>query len=258
MHDGQRVVLDAGTGLRTLMDEMGMALARGDTSVPSHLDLFVTHRHLDHVVGLPSLVSYTAQGGRVTTYCGNGEADELEQLVRLFLSPPLFPAPPDSLARIRAEAFGTQGSAAVGSLRIEGAPAKHPGEAAILLVHDAAGLLLAYAPDNELALWNASPDLDVWRRALAERLHAVPTLLHDAHWNDGESQAHAGWGHSSAQEATRFAIECEAQRLVLVHHHPNRSDDDVDRLLADCRALVQREGASLEIVAASEAMILEV
>jgi len=255
---GQRVVLDAGTGLRTLTDELGPALARGDESIPSHFDLFLTHRHLDHVIGLPFLVSYTAHGGRVTLHCGNGSADEMEHLVRQFMSPPLFPAPPDSLGRIRAETFGTRGRAAVGSVRVEGVPAKHPGEAAILLVHDAAGLLFAYAPDNELALWDARPDVEAWRSALVQHLRGVPVLLHDAHWIGDESQAHAGWGHSSAQEATRFALACEAQRLVLAHHHPNRSDAAVDVLLAECRALVQQEGASMEIVAASEDMILEV
>jgi hypothetical protein len=45
---------------------------------------------------------------------------------------------------------------------------------------------------------------------------------------------------------------------VLYHHKPERSDDEVDRRVDECRAFVAQEGGSLEIVAAAEGMTLTV
>jgi hypothetical protein len=46
------------------------------------------------------------------------------------------------------------------------------------------------------------------------------------------------------------------ERLVLFHHHPERTDDEVDRCVASCRELVKARGARLEVIAAAEGMTL--
>jgi ribonuclease BN (tRNA processing enzyme) len=67
-----------------------------------------------------------------------------------------------------------------------------------------------------------------------------------------------GWGHSTYDEAVELALEGGVERLVLYHHKPERSDDEVDRRADACRAFVAQEGGSLEIVAAAEGMTLTV
>jgi hypothetical protein len=42
--------------------------------------------------------------------------------------------------------------------------------------------------------------------------------------------------------------------LVLFHHDPQRTDEALDRIVTECRTLVQRAGASLEVVAAAEGL----
>jgi hypothetical protein len=53
-------------------------------------------------------------------------------------------------------------------------------------------------------------------------------------------------------------MEAEVERLVLFHHRPERTDDEVDRCLEACRTLVKSRGSRLEIVAAAEGMSLTV
>jgi hypothetical protein len=45
---------------------------------------------------------------------------------------------------------------------------------------------------------------------------------------------------------------------VLFHHKPERSDDEVDARVAECREMVKERGARLEVVAAAEGMTLTV
>ena len=51
-----------------------------------------------------------------------------------------------------------------------------------------------------------------------------------------------------------LALAAEVRTLVLFHHDPQRTDDALDRSVAECRELVRRAGASLEVVAAAEGL----
>ena len=62
----------------------------------------------------------------------------------------------------------------------------------------------------------------------------------------------------TALEATRFAMECVAGLLVLFHHHPDRSDEQMDAIVQECRELVAYSGSSLRVIAAWEGLTLTV
>lgn len=83
-------------------------------------------------------------------------------------------------------------------------------------------------------------------------------LVHDSMYTEDEYVEHRGWGHSRDRDAVELALDARAGTLVLFHHRPERSDDEVDRRVAECRAIVRSRGASLEVVAAAEGMTLEV
>jgi phosphoribosyl 1,2-cyclic phosphodiesterase len=55
-----------------------------------------------------------------------------------------------------------------------------------------------------------------------------------------------------------LALDADVERLVLFHHRPERSDEEVDRCVERCRAMVARRGRALEIIAAAEGMSLQV
>jgi ribonuclease BN (tRNA processing enzyme) len=73
-----------------------------------------------------------------------------------------------------------------------------------------------------------------------------------------EYRTFVGWGHSTHEQAVELALEAEVERLVLFHHRPERSDDEVDRCVEVCRALVDRRGGALQVLAAAEGMTLQV
>jgi ribonuclease BN (tRNA processing enzyme) len=61
-------------------------------------------------------------------------------------------------------------------------------------------------------------------------------LLHDGQYRDHEYGAHIGWGHSSIGDAMAFANKADVGRLVLFHHDPYHTDDDLDAVLAEAHA----------------------
>lgn len=251
--DGQApLILDAGTGIRGL----GAHLVATTRDEP--LTLMLTHRHSDHVLGLAHFAPMFAWRSSITVYCGDGEATSLESFLLQLLSPPLVPYIEGVTTRLTVAEWANLAPLALGALTVVRCKAQHPGDAAVLRVDDTGGALVAYAPDNELAYHDNSPPVQTWRRELTSQLHGVPMLVHDATYVDDELAAHRGWGHSSAAEATRFAMECEARTLVLFHHHPDRDDAAVERIVDHAREQVQRAGASLRVIAAWEGLTLAV
>jgi ribonuclease BN (tRNA processing enzyme) len=64
------------------------------------------------------------------------------------------------------------------------------------------------------------------------------------------------YGHSRPADAIEICREAGVKQLALFHHAPERSDAEVDAILADARALVERDKVPLDVVAAYEGMDL--
>jgi phosphoribosyl 1,2-cyclic phosphodiesterase len=248
--DGEIVILDAGSGIRAL----GAHLVSTAHEGPLHL--FLTHRHSDHVLGLAHFAPLFTNRQRISVCCGDGEATSLQAFTTSMLTPPMFPHVAGVSTRLDIAEWEHGEAHRAGGMMVHRHVARHPGEAAVFRLDDGHGPLMAYAPDNELSYHRETDAIVAWRHALARFLHRVPILVHDATYDESEVARHVGWGHSSNIEATRFALECEARTLVLFHHHPDRDDEAVERMLEGCRAFVERQGGTLHLLAAWEGLSL--
>jgi phosphoribosyl 1,2-cyclic phosphodiesterase len=227
--DGTPVVLDAGTGIRLL----GLELAR-KARRPIHLIL--THLHLDHLEGLGFFVPLWEPGVEIHVWGPASPVDTLEERISRYLSPPLFPVQlsevPSKLVLhdLPDEEFS------LGSARIRAEPVSHRGPTVGLRISEH-GRTLTYIPDHEPYL-GAGPDgvEPEWLSgfSLAE---GATVLMHDSQYFEHEYPNHVGWGHSSVDHAVSFARACEVSRLVLFHHDPMHTDDQLRSLQERARAL---------------------
>ena len=250
---GDLVVLDAGTGLRAL----GQSMEGEIDNRPVHV--FLSHRHGDHVIGLPHFSPMIAGARDIAIACDHVGPTEIRSFIDGLISPPLFPPLNGLIGRMFFPEWDVVEGAAIGAdLKVRGVPARHPGGATVIVVEDEFGAILAYAPDNELGMTSDDAAVAAWRDALAVSLRNVPVLIHDATYTDSELAAHVGWGHSSAEEATRFAVACNAGTLLLFHHHPDRRDDEVTEIVKRCRTVAQSLSSALVVDAAAEGRTLDV
>jgi phosphoribosyl 1,2-cyclic phosphodiesterase len=69
-------------------------------------------------------------------------------------------------------------------------------------------------------------------------------LIHDAQYLDEELEARASFGHAAAGYAVELAQSTGVPRVILFHHDPPRTDEQLDALVASYRsAPVKVEGA---------------
>jgi phosphoribosyl 1,2-cyclic phosphodiesterase len=111
----------------------------------------------------------------------------------------------------------------------------------------------AYMPDHAPASLGPGPQQFGPYHETAVRLtQGADLLLHDSQYTSEEFPARAHFGHSSIDYAVGLAVHAGARRLVLFHHDPWRSDEQLDSIVA------RWSGASLPVTAAIEWDVLDV
>jgi phosphoribosyl 1,2-cyclic phosphodiesterase len=231
-----RLIFDAGTGARALGDSM---------TAPVEADVFFSHTHWDHIVGLPFFrPAYDARNRFDIWGCYLADRLTVEQALRKAMSAPLFPVPIDVF---RAEVTFHDFSAGATlephpGLRVRTAALNHPNGAAAFRV-DFGGRSICYVTDTEHR--PGRPD-----QTVLALIAGAEIVIYDATYTDEEMPRYAGWGHSTWQEGVRLCRAAGARQLVLFHHDPARND----RALA---AIEQQAAAALPgTVAAREGLTL--
>lgn len=193
------VVLDAGTALYRIRDHLR----------PGGLDIFLTHAHLDHVVGLTYLFDILYQQP-IERAVVHGEAAKLEAIQQHLFASELFPAlPPIDWQPLQAETNLRGG----GVLRHF--PLVHPG--------GAVGYRLDW-PDRSLAYVT-----DTTAHAGADyinHIRGVDVLLHECYFTDDWAPWAKTTGHSCLTAVAQLAAEANVGRLVLVHMNPLGTADE--------------------------------
>ena len=221
--DGSVLVLDAGTGLRTL----GLQLGPGDRRI----DLLLTHLHMDHIQGLGFFSALFQPGFEVHLWGPGSATADLRARLTKYMSPPLFPV---RLPELPCDLHVHDVSDApfeVPGATVRAALVCHPGPTVGYRV-ETADASLAYLPDHEPVLacddfanepmWCSGHDLAV----------DVDVLVHDAQYSEDEYAQRVGWGHSTLRHALEFAQLAGVKALVPFHYDPAHDDDMLDAFFA--------------------------
>src|SRR5207244_11466364 len=90
------------------------------------------------------------------------------------------------------------------------------------------------------------------RAKMVEFLQGCDLAIMDTQYTEEEYAKHIGWGHSSVGSVVSLALDANVAKLLLVHHDPNHDDQMIDNMVEPARALVAKNGKSLEVDAARE------
>ena len=253
--EGWLIILDAGTGLR----ELGRSLIARANGAPINGDIFLTHAHWDHIQGLPFFGPIFQRGNRFTIWGSAALETSIDRVVRDQMSPVVFPVTFEEIdATVDFRGIAEEQCRGNG-YSVRAFPVRHPGGAlGYRFCGNGSTNALVYISDNELNPTAGYESRSGWRQDLVAFVHGAKVLVHDTMYTVEEYDHHRGWGHSTYQDALELALEADVETLVLFHHKPERTDDDVDRRLDDCRSQVASRGRTLQVIAAAEGLTLVV
>jgi phosphoribosyl 1,2-cyclic phosphodiesterase len=219
--DGQFVVLDAGSGIRPIGEQVPAGTER--------IDILLTHLHMDHIQGLGFFAPLFDAAIEVHIWGPGSTTLGLHQRLTRYLSPPLFPVMLRDLPSVTLHEIQPPVSFSLGSIAIQAELITHPGPTVGFRIESGNGVL-AYLPDHEPALGVGSfPDKPEWTSGFDLAVGA-DVLIHDAQYTSQEYERRVGWGHSSFNHALKFAALTKVGRLVTFHHDPAHSDVLLDQI----------------------------
>jgi phosphoribosyl 1,2-cyclic phosphodiesterase len=236
----QRIILDAGTGIRGLGDEM----LADDVG---HADILLTHTHWDHINGFPffapaydSTHSFNIMAGHLA------EVGGVRAVLASQMTNPTFPIPLEVMQSkmefvdfTAGNDFQLDSGITVGTTALN-----HPGGSTGYRI-DFEGKSFCYITDTEHV--PDKPDENV-----LGLIEGADLVIYDATYTDEEFPAKIGWGHSTWQEGLRLCRAANAKSLAIFHHDPSHDDDVMQNIEADARAswshaFVAREGMKVNL-----------
>jgi ribonuclease BN (tRNA processing enzyme) len=194
-------VFDAGTGIYRLAEHL----------VGDEFDLFLSHAHLDHVVGLTFLLE-TLHYRPMRRATVHGEAKKIAAIREHLFHVDLFPVPIPVEWRTLAERVTLRDGGVVTHFATP-----HPGGSVGYRI-DWPGRSMAYVTDTTAST----------TAKYAESIRGVDLLLHECNFSDDEVPVEfaAKTGHSQTSAVAELAKRAGVGRLVLIHVAPHKNEID--------------------------------
>ena len=236
----RQLIIDAGSGIRELGAEPGDAR---DFST----EIFLTHTHLDHILGLPFFAPIHHPGTHMKIYgpvtC---EEDPLEDVIGGQLSYRYFPVRQHELNAKIEYIDLKEGMYELGQgVKLVTKYLNHPLLALGYRI-EYGGKIICTAYDTEpfYNVFCTDPDDPSYDEFLAAegdraarfgnaRMEAffkdADLLIHDGQYTQAEyDSGKKGWGHSPIEYVIAAAERAAVKQLALCHHDPQRTDAQLD------------------------------
>lgn len=199
------LMFDAGTGLYRASDYLQT----------DSLDIFLSHAHLDHILGLTFMFDLRAECPSLGRITAHGEPSKLDAIRQHLFAELLFPVmPPLELKPLEVKFELADGGV------LTHFPLKHPG--------GSVGFRIDW-PDRSMAY--VTDTIAAPKASYIEKIRGVDLLLHECYFDDDDPARADLTGHSCLSPVLHVAADAGVGRLVLMHINPMMRDDsemDVD------------------------------
>jgi ribonuclease BN (tRNA processing enzyme) len=241
---------------------------------PLDLDIFISHTHWDHIMGFPMFAPIFIPTTKLrirgpVSY----DDDSLASIIGDQLSYRYWPVRQSELAaKIQYEELKETIMDMGEGLKLTTKYLNHP----ILCLgyrfeYQGKSIVTAYDHEPYRNLFPTDPsDPDYNEEAAVEGEAAAKEenerilnfysgadiLVHDTQYNTAEFEKHLGWGHSSFEYAIETAAQAGVKKLVLFHHDPGRTDEQLQSLEDKYKKQIRGKSGP-EIIMAREGLTIE-
>ncbi len=254
------VIIDAGTGIINL----GHDLIREWKSEENKQDifkihLFFTHGHIDHIMGFPyfNLIYFPQAEFHIISppFLNYSIKDILESL----MSPVVFPVTFAELpARFNFHPIGESRQAyfyeedfQIFHVSEPNIPSGWLGRISCIrnFTHPKGGSYIYKFESNQGKSLVFATDIEGFvngDKRLAQFARNAQVLIHDAQYSWSEYEMFQGFGHSTYEMACEVAKQAEVEKLLLFHHDPKHSDEELFELEKKSRQLFKESYLATE------------
>ena len=235
------IIVDAGSGIRRL----GNRLLQEDRK---EFHLLFTHSHWDHILGFPFFKPLYNPATRIELLGCPLTQGDIYKLLDKSMSAPFFPL---TLGDLKASIDYTpecRVGYAIDSVKISTITISHPNMGSgYKFVED--GKAFVFLTDNELGYpHRGGRSFEEY----ADFCREADLLIHDAEYTPEQYRFTKSWGHSTYRDALDLAAAAKVDKLGLFHHNQDRSDEEEDQIVAECREILESKNLDIECFALTQ------
>lgn len=223
----EALIFDAGSGLR----EAGMALTSEGISA---FDLFFTHSHYDHIIGLPYFKPIYNCSTAVRFWSGHlyGRMST-KRMIGEFMRPPWFPVDTD-ICQASMDCVDFRPGDVLAprkGVTIRTMSLNHPGGCVGYRI-DWGGRAVALIYDTEHEAGILDP-------GILEFIAGADLMVYDCTYLESEMTAYRGYGHSTGMHGAKLAQAAGVRHLAMFHHDPSRTDPELAAMEQEVQAFFE-------------------
>lgn len=267
--DNKLVIVDAGSGIRPL----GVKMMQTDIRKgPIKTKIFFSHTHWDHIMGFPFFIPIFIPTTELEIYGPVSFEDEpLEKVIGGQLQYRYFPVTMAELAaKISYHRLQETEMSLDDGMTVRTKYLNHPitclgyrfeceGKTIVTLFdHEPFRNLFAGNPDEEDPTLVSEGELAAKEenQRILDFMSGADVVIHDAQYTEKEYlKGKKGWGHSSIEWAINQGNRARVKKMILIHHDPERTDEQLDELESSYRRLI-KDRTEMDVLFAREGMVL--
>ncbi|MBP7793206.1 MAG: MBL fold metallo-hydrolase [Candidatus Goldbacteria bacterium] len=234
------IIVDSGSGIRNF----GRDIIK-DTGPTGHkFNLFFTHYHWDHLMGFPFFSLAYIKTNELNVY---GETKYNMTVMDILKKQQQFINFPVELSGMAAKFIFNelQGSEEIkiGPFKISYIKINHPGGSIAYRIESGNSSFVVATDYEHFSV----PDANLIKLAKDANV-----LMYDSQYTPEEYPKFVGWGHSTYEEGIKIAQLADVKNLHLIHHAPEHTDDDLDKIQIAATAkfpssIVVKQGFEMQI-----------
>ncbi len=267
IRDGDEfIIVDSGTGIR----QCGNHILR-ERGPKNDINLLITHTHWDHIQGFPFFVPAFIPGNNLRIL---GPHNDMAHFTKVLTDQMPYSYFPVNFAQLQAhivhETLSNELPFTIGSIRVIPKYVNHPvptlayrfekdGKAIVFMTdvepfRDVIFNGICPSEEEREEFEDVQKMVQEQNDSLVSFLQGADLIVMDAQYTRSEYEASKmGWGHTSMEDAIVTAQRADATQLAFFHHDPERTDDQLERLIGKySEELGHERGGSLKNLLATQ------
>ena len=237
-HEGVRLIIDLGTGVR----ELGEKIAREDAQKnkkaekkeTKELHILMTHTHWDHIQGWPFFQQAYSPDYKINFY---SSIKNLEKRLIRQQNTEHFPISlKQMMSNKKFHYFKPGASFSIGPFQINAKSLLHPGKCTSYKISVNKKSFI-FATDIEIYPLSIKEEIKRYK----DYFQDADLLVMDGQFSIMDAMDRKGWGHTAMITTIDCALHWQVKHLVVTHHDPSYDDQLVWKIFAQGKKYLEKK-----------------